>query len=167
MGGRGDARPGPLPLGSASAALRAPPSSSEAAAARALVTQPVAQPPPPPLPPAEATHATPLPGHCCPKSACQARSRETISLYRDIPAAARRMSREACVPWVGGAEREEHAPCVERGSKGWEGHKIEWRGGGRPVGGARYLLARASERLWMFLRQGAWTGLEQRPLSHR
>lgn len=95
--------------------LRRSTSSSEATAARTLVTQPVAQPPPPPLPPAEATHATPLPGHSCPKSVCWARSRETISLYRDIPAAARRMSREAYVLGVGGAKREEHAPCVEPG----------------------------------------------------
>lgn len=79
VGGRGDARPGPLPaLGSAWATLGHAASSREAAAAartRALVTQPVARPPPPPLPPAEATRATPLPGHRCPEIRLLGRAR--------------------------------------------------------------------------------------------
>lgn len=95
VGGRGDARPGPLPPGSAAAAPTRSTGSSEAAEARALVTQPVAQPPPPPLPPAEATHASPLARPQQPQSRLETRSRETIGLYREIPAAARRMSREA------------------------------------------------------------------------
>lgn len=109
VGGRGDARPGPLPPGSAAAAPTRSTGSSEAAEARALVTQPVAQPPPPPLPPAEATHASPLARPQQPQSRLETRSRETIGLYREIPAAARRMSREACRPRVGGAKREAHA----------------------------------------------------------
>lgn len=107
MGGRGDARPGPLPaLGSAWAASAAPPAPGEAAAAarmRALITQPVARPPPPPLPPAEATHATPLPGHGCPEIRCWgALARDNEPLSRYPRPAARRMSRDATVPgWAG------------------------------------------------------------------
>lgn len=101
-------------------------------------------------------------------------ARDNRPLSRDPGAAARRMSREARRgagtgrgPWVGGRGEEGGLRTCALRRGGGERGGAEWRRGGRPVGGARYLLAGTSRRLPGSLRGGAWTGLAQRGLSHR